>query len=305
MTAGNPPPGDTRQDRGFALLRLGEAESGDAAVVGAKAATLSRLRQVFSDRVPSGWALPAAQLAVFLEPEKPKKDQDAALESLRATMQRVLRDRASEHYAVRSSGLDEDSSEHSFAGQYRTVLGVSGAEALADAISSCVRSSSTPQIDAYRRGLGQLDVRAPGVLVQEMVPADRAGVAFTTNPVSGASEVVVDAGYGLGDLVVGGEITPDEFAVDDRGNLLRRKIGSKRRMSLLTADGVTQMPVPGALQRQASLSPPQLSAVVEAANLCRDTLGYQADVEWAIAEDTVFVLQARPVITPASRGAKS
>jgi pyruvate,water dikinase len=134
-----------------------------------------------------------------------------------------------------------------------------------------------------------------------MVPAERAGVAFTINPVSGASEVVVDAGYGLGDLVVGGEITPDEFAVDGRGNVLRKKIGSKRRMSLLTAAGVAQIPVPGAFQKQVSLSPPQLEAVVETANLCRATLGYQADVEWAIVGDTVFVLQARPVVTAAGR----
>jgi pyruvate,water dikinase len=300
MTSADPPPGETSEDIRFALLPLGQTSSQDAAVVGSKAATLSRLREAFPDRVPPGWALPVAQAAALLQTGDPAAEQQA-LKSLRATVERVVGAEASVSYAVRSSGLDEDSGEHSFAGQYLTVLGVSGADAVANAVCTCVRSCSAPHIDAYRKRAGQPDIGAPAVLIHEMVPAERAGVAFTVNPVSGASETVVDAGYGLGDLVVGGEITPDELAVDDRGNVLREKLGSKRRMSLLTADGVKQIAVPRALQQRMSLSPPQLSAIVETANLCKAILGYQADVEWAIADDRVFVLQARPVTAAAGK----
>jgi phosphoenolpyruvate synthase/pyruvate phosphate dikinase len=134
-----------------------------------------------------------------------------------------------------------------------------------------------------------------------MVPAERAGVAFTSNPVSGGEEIVIDAGYGLGDLLVGGEITPDEFGVDSDGNVLWEKVGSKSRMSVLTARGVAQLPIPQALRRQASLTQDQLAAVAEVAGLCRVELGYQADVEWAIAHGTVFVLQARPMTTGVPR----
>jgi pyruvate,water dikinase len=202
-------------------------------------------------------------------------------------------------YAVRSSGLDEDSPRHSFAGQYRTILGVRDDGSIADAVRDCARSCAAPSIDAYRQQAGHLDMRAPAIVIQEMVPAERAGVAFTFNPVSGAEEVVIDAGYGLADLVVGGEVTPDGLGVDGGGNVLWKKIGSKRRMSVLTADGIVRIPIPRAFRQRLSLAPLQIAAVAEAAELCRTTLGYHADVEWAIADGTVFVLQARPITTGA------
>ena len=296
MSAAVPQRGEPTPD--FSLLPLGQEEAQDPAVTGAKAATLARLRQAFPDRVPPGWVLPARSAAALLDAEG-GSDERATLGSLRATLRRALGAGRSTSYAVRSSGLDEDSPRHSFAGQYRTVLGVCGDSSLADAVRECARSCSAPHIDAYREQAGTLDVRAPAVLIQEMVPAERAGVAFTFNPVSGADEIVIDAGYGLADLVVGGEITPDGIGVDGRGNVLWKKIGSKRRMSVLTADGIVRIPIPRAFRQRLSLAPPQIAAIAKAAELCRKTLGYQADVEWAIADGAVFVLQARPITTGA------
>lgn len=284
----------------FPLLPLERDEAQDAAVAGAKAATLSRLRRSFPERVPPGWVLPATAATALLDAED-GGDGRATLEALRGALKRVLGDKGSTSFAVRSSGLDEDSPQHSFAGQYRTILGVRGADAVASAVRDCVRSCSAPQIDAYRERAGSAATGAPAVLVQEMVPAERAGVAFTANPVSGADEIVIDAGYGLADLVVGGEITPDGLGVDGDGRVLWKKIGGKRRMSVLTADGVVRIPIPPAFRRRLCLAPPQIAAVAEAAELCRSTLGYHADVEWAIVEDATLVLQARP-ITSGVRG---
>ncbi len=297
MSAAAPQQGEASPE--FPLLPLEQEEARDPSVAGAKAATLSRLRQALPGRVPPGWVLPAASTAALLDAEGGSEERPT-LESLRAGLQRALGSETSGVFAVRSSGLDEDSPRHSFAGQYRTLLGVRGDSSLADAVRACAHSGSAPHIDAYRQQAGSLNVGAPAVLIQEMAPADRAGVAFTSNPVSGADEVVIDAGYGLGDLVVGGEITPDELGVDGSGSVLWSKIGSKRRMSVLTADGVVQIPIPHAFRRRLSLAPAQIAAVAEAAELCRTTLGFHADVEWAIADGAVLVLQARPITATAS-----
>jgi phosphoenolpyruvate synthase/pyruvate phosphate dikinase len=281
----------------LSFLPLGQGETQDPALAGAKAATLSRLRQAFPHRVPPAWVLPAHSVSALAADGG--SEERPTLESLRAALKRALEGMTSTSYAVRSSGLDEDSPQHSFAGQYRTILGVRGESSLAEAICECARSWSAPHIDAYRRLAGTLDQGPPAIFVQEMVPAERAGVAFTSNPVSGGDEVVIDAGYGLGDLVVGGEITPDELGVDGSGKVLWEKIGGKRRMSVLTANGVVQIPIPCAFRQRLSLSPPQISAVAEAAELCATTLGYHADVEWAIADGEVLVLQARPITAAA------
>lgn len=281
------------------LLPLEQEEARDPSVAGAKAATLSRLRQAFPDRVPPGWVFPATSTAALLDAEG-GSEKLPMLESLRSALKRALGGETSTSYAVRSSGLDEDSPQHSFAGQYRTVLGVSGYASLAEAVRACARSGSASRVEAYRKRAGSLGMGAPAVLIQEMVPAERAGVAFTSNPVSGADEIVIDAGYGLGDLVVGGEIAPDELGVARGGEVLWEKVGSKRRMSVLTADGIVRIPIPRAFRQRLSLAPPQIAAVAEAAELCGTTLGYDADVEWAIADGAVLVLQARPITAGAS-----
>ena len=112
--------------------------------------------------------------------------------------------------AVRSSGLAEDLAEASYAGQYDTVLGVEGPEAVAERIGRCLASATSDQVRAYRGS----DARSQmAVLVQRMVPAEAAGVAFTANPVSGDTEVLVSAVKGPGDRLVSGEATPDEWVV--------------------------------------------------------------------------------------------
>lgn len=114
--------------------------------------------------------------------------------------------------AVRSSATAEDLPDLSFAGQHDTVLDVRG-EGVLDAVRRCWASLGTERAVAYRARNGITDA-AMGVVVQEMVPADAAGVLFTANPVTGArDETVVNAAPGLGEALVGGEVTPDEYVV--------------------------------------------------------------------------------------------
>src|SRR5262249_42862745 len=130
--------------------------------------------------------------------------------------------------AVRSSALGEDSRDATFAGQQESFLWVRGFEHLCDAVRDCWASLYTPRAIAYRRRLNVPDT-AMGVTVQEMVDAEVSGVLFTCNPVIGdPSMVAVNASWGLGIAVVGGETTPDDYLVSKiTGEVVRQTISSK------------------------------------------------------------------------------
>jgi len=217
-------------------------------------------------------------------------------------------------YAVRSSALDEDSAGYSFAGQYETALGLSSVSDIITAIGACVHSAGSSRIAAYRRAASfresmQESTPVVGVLIQEMVPADRAGVAFTINPLTGANEIVIDASFGLGDLLVSGQITPDEFIIDTScqdtsWQVSKLTVGSKRLMSVLTHHGIIRTPVPESLQVIPSLSDRQLNEIVSAARACERALGHPVDLEWAANGNMLFILQARPVTAILAAGAR-
>jgi pyruvate,water dikinase len=206
-------------------------------------------------------------------------------------------------YAVRSSALDEDLAGYSFAGQYETALGLSSVRDIIAAIGACVHSADSVRIAAYRRASVQESTSAVGVLIQEMVPADRAGVAFTINPLTGADEIVINAGFGLGDLLVSGQITPDEFIIDISGQVSKLTVGSKRLMSVLTHRGIVLTPVPESLQAIPSLSDGQLKEIISAARACESALGHPVDLEWAVNGSMLFILQARPITAIRTAGA--
>lgn len=173
--------------------------------------------------------------------------------------------------AVRSSAEGEDGGENSFAGQYETVLNVEGAAAVRRAIAHCVASADSERARAYR---GQQDV-AMHVVVQTMVDAHAAGVTFTADPVSARRELcVIDAVAGLGEALVSGEATPDHFAVDSDGRIVRRQ---------LAAD-------------EAVLGDPAILKLAEQARDAAERLGQPLDLEWAIdANGELYWLQARPI----------
>ncbi len=276
------------------VLELGDAVCNDAAVVGSKAAILSQLCSSMPDLIPPGIVIPAAAAAAAFAGDAPAAPADATRALLSAQVEQRIRP-ACTSYAVRSSALEEDSIDRSYAGQYTTVLARSTLDAILSAVAECVGSGSSARIRAYRRASR---VEADGnvaVLIQEMVAAERSGVAFTANPVSGASEVIINASYGLGDLLVSGEITPDELLFDADERISASTIGSKRFMSIVTPAGVRRLPVPEALQGQPALSDRQAHAVARAARMCEAQLGFPVDMEWAISMGTVFVLQARPI----------
>ncbi len=203
--------------------------------------------------------------------------------------------------AVRSSGTAEDLAEASFAGLHDTFLDVQGSDAVLAAVRRCWASLWTARAVHYRHDKG-FDHIAIGlaVVVQRMVAADVAGVMFTANPLSlRTDEFVVNASWGLGESVVSGVVTPDEFVVDrPSGAVKRRTLGTKAVQIVKHPDapGTLREAVPPARQQAFSLDEP---AIAELAKLGASVMahydGLPQDIEWAMAGGRFYLLQARPV----------
>jgi pyruvate,water dikinase len=258
---------------------LSELRAADAELFGGKSASLGELMAA-GVPVPPGFALSSA----------------AAEEDLGEAVARYG-ELGEPPVAVRSSAIGEDSADASFAGLQDTYLWVQGADAVRDAIRRCWASLDNPEAVAYRERMGG-PPPAMGVAVQEMVDAVVSGVLFTCNPVSGdPSSVAVNASWGLGLAVVGGEVTPDEYRVSKvTGEVLQRSIGPKEIEYRRGSDGPQRREVDPERRDAACLDDERLAALVELGKRVERHFGGHQDVEWAFdAAGEPFVLQSRPV----------
>ncbi|MGE3912669.1 MAG: PEP/pyruvate-binding domain-containing protein [Chloroflexota bacterium] len=284
------------------IVWLGEplAESRD--LVGGKVGPLSRLAASF--RVPPGFCLTteAHQLALVGCDVLPAAIQHSVAEAYHRLSAETGLDAPA--VAVRSSAVDEDGADTSFAGQHDTYLNVIGAEAVGSAIVRCWDSARAPRVMEYRRqhGLSTHGARI-AVLVQQLVVADVSGVIFSANPLTGnRDEVVVNASWGLGESVVGGSVTPDTFIVRTGGRLAdwqipERNLAEKRKMTVAVTGGTREVDVPRLLARQPSLSDEQLLEVARLARELESTMGWPVDLEFAYRDDVLYLLQCRPITT--------
>lgn len=178
-------------------------------------------------------------------------------------------------YAVRSSGLAEDGAEASHAGQFASILNVP-AEAVSAAIAEVAASGAGEGLAAYRATRGVAESAAPAVVVQAMIAADHAGVAFSADPVAGRRDrVVISATRGLGDRLVAGE-------VDGSGWWLARP---GLEVVAMTGDGE-------------GLTDQQVREVAELCLAAEAAFGGPQDIEWAIADAALYLLQSRPITSP-------
>jgi pyruvate,water dikinase len=197
--------------------------------------------------------------------------------------------------AVRSSAVGEDSAGASFAGAHCTVLGVCDPEAVVAAVRRVHASADAPQARAYRAQLGLGPARM-GVVVQELVPADVAGVLFTRNPVTGAAERVIEASWGLGEAVVAGLVVPDRYRLDVRGRVLERVTGEKDVAVRAGPGGAREIAVDGAEVHASCLNDVQLAELHALAEACDAVYGTSDhDIEFAFHAGAVFLLQRRPI----------
>ncbi len=198
--------------------------------------------------------------------------------------------------AVRSSATTEDGAVTSFAGQQETILGVSGENAVCQAVHRCWASLDSERAAAYRKHQGVSDVGvAMAVVVQRLVAAEVAGVLFTRDPMDpDGRRMLVEASWGLGESVVSGRVTPDRFALDyDTGRVTERHVSVKTVQ--VTAAGTE--PVPADKQAVACLGDEQLGQLAELGRRVETFYGAPRDVEWAWADGRFWLLQARPITT--------
>ncbi|MEJ2287650.1 MAG: PEP/pyruvate-binding domain-containing protein [Deinococcales bacterium] len=286
------------------IVWFDDQRSRDIALVGGKAASLSRLAS--GHRVPPGFCLTTAAYDAWSRTARPAHRQAGS--PLPQSLRAALRDAYAElgrrcgadplRVAVRSSAIDEDGVDASFAGQHETFLNIVGVDAVTEALIGCWSSGRSQRALAYREGSG-LDANGIhlAVLVQQLVPADAAAVVFSADPVSGRrEEVVIDANFGLGESIVGGSVTPDAYRVDKRsGAVVDRSIGSKTVMHIPVPGGTREVPVPRPLRAQPALTDEQCAACAALACSLEAEMGHPVDVECAFHDGQLYLLQCRAI----------
>ncbi|WP_089157650.1 rifamycin-inactivating phosphotransferase [Micromonospora sp. NBS 11-29] len=310
------------------VVGLDEIDREQGAAVGGKAAHLGELTRIEGVRVPVGFCVTtdAYREAVAGSPglgdalDRLSRLRPVDREAIRTQSARIrqavadiavsepaaaavtralarLGDQAA--YAVRSSATAEDQPTASFAGQQDTYLNVVGPAEVLRHVSRCWASLFTERAVTYRRRHG-IDDRAVrmAVVVQRMVLPDAAGVLFTADPVTGNRKVAtVDAGFGLGEALVSGLVTPDVFTVRDDA-VVTRTIAVKQRAGYAVPGGGTrERAVDPARQAQPALTDAQVLRLVRLGRRIEARFGCPQDIEWALVDDDFQILQSRPITT--------
>ncbi|MHA2294376.1 MAG: PEP/pyruvate-binding domain-containing protein [Candidatus Hodarchaeales archaeon] len=198
--------------------------------------------------------------------------------------------------AVRSSSPEEDLEGASFAGIYETVLGVTDS-ALEEAIKTCFASTLDERVVAYKQqhGYDPFDPKI-AVIIQKQVVSEVSGVAFSLNPVTNSyDDCVINANFGLGETVVDGTVTPDQFTVDKVKNKILEKVTGKKDVSHhVKAGGGTETRT-SAYPSVLCLTDDQVLAITSLTSHIETEYGKPMDIEWAYEEGQLYLLQARPI----------
>jgi len=206
--------------------------------------------------------------------------------------------------AVRSSAIGEDSASASFAGQQETYLWILGGSEVVRHVVRCWASLFTAQAIAYRAQMHTpVEDLAMGVVVQQMVPAEAAGVMLTIDPITGdQSGIVIEAAFGLGAAVVNGEVDPDRFCIDKHQLTLRSRTIGRKSMAYRfdpSVQGIRREDIPARLQTQPSVTDEEVVQLATLGRQMEQAMGRTQDIEWAVGpgadgQRQVFLLQARP-----------
>lgn len=203
--------------------------------------------------------------------------------------------------AVRSSATAEDLPTASFAGQQSTYLNVNGDKELLKSVQMCWASLFEPRAIFYRdRNKFDHNAVLISVVVQKMVNSECAGVMFTVNPVTNNhNEILIEGSYGLGEMVVSGEVTPDSFIIDKKSAKIKQKnIGTKNRMLIRDKNGKNlKLDVDARKQEQQVVPDSTISDIAKLGARIEQYFKYPQDIEWAIEKGQIYLLQSRPITT--------
>ncbi|PIQ24325.1 hypothetical protein COW36_24035 [bacterium (Candidatus Blackallbacteria) CG17_big_fil_post_rev_8_21_14_2_50_48_46] len=250
-----------------------------------------------------GWE---SLLEAFWQGELPFSELEKRFETaplpgpLKTALSTFLESHPNQHWAVRSSGLLEDLEGASFAGLYLTRLNIRGQSELEDAIKACWLSQYHERVQHYiqRQNLDPRQVQM-GVVLQAMIPAEKSGVLFSVNPLKGRdTEMLIEAVYGLGEALVGGEVTPSQYGYDwSSKTATERRIGEQSRQLLAIPEApfTTWQELSTEQSQTSVLSPAELEKLVALALQVQSTCGYPVDIEWVFAQNQFWLVQTRPI----------
>jgi pyruvate, water dikinase len=313
------------------LVDLQDVSEKDLPLVGGKAGKLGELireglpvppgfvvtteaYQAFVDATPLRAEIPAALASIHAEDPASVEAAAQRIRSmfeatpfpaeLRATLaeayERFVRQHSVRFAAVRSSATAEDLEGASFAGLQDTYLNVTGVDHILSAIRKCWGSLFTPRVLVYRqrKGFDHAAVRL-AVLVQKMVDATVSGILFTRDPNTGENHMIVEAGWGLGEAIVGGEVTPDHYVVDGATLKVVHKQISEQKVRLVRAEGGgnRREEIPADERKIQKLPDHRLHRLVSLARVIESHYRRPMDVEWCGDASAIYIVQARPVTT--------
>jgi len=307
----------------------------DVSLVGGKNASLGELTSIGLP-VPPGFALTVEFYRSFLEQnglsryinEKLEELDITDIEKLQKTGSEIrskilaadfppkLKDEIRRAYrdltrlgefpvAVRSSATAEDMADASFAGQQDTYLNVIGAENVLESVKRCLASLFSDRAISYRskRGFNHMDVGL-SVGIQKMVNSESSGVIFTIDPDSGNENImVIDSSWGLGEAVVSGKVIPDKFFIFKRNSeVVGRRLGPKTVMAKYGKNGTIFAETPKDKRTRFSLTVNQAKALAELAKKIEAHYKRNMDIEWAVENGSIYILQARPETVQSAKG---
>ncbi|MCR5596208.1 MAG: phosphoenolpyruvate synthase [Lachnospiraceae bacterium] len=291
------------------VLKFGEIVKEDVETAGGKGANLGEMTSA-KIPVPNGVVLTSDAYDAYMEHngiDPYSYEDNGALRKIivNGIFPGTLKDEIIKAYkglnspvAVRSSATAEDLSDASFAGQQETYLNVSGEEALLEAVRKCYASLWGDRAISYRKNTGYDTGRVRlAVVIQEMVRSDFSGVMFTSDPSGDAGNVHINASYGLGEAIVSGIVSPDEYITDKEGNILREHIGSKEVRIVYSGSGTNKEEVPKELRNKRVMTDDQIFRLVKEGMRIENHYGHPMDIEWAFADDKIYILQARSITT--------
>ena len=201
--------------------------------------------------------------------------------------------------AVRSSATAEDLPDASFAGQQETYLNVQGIESVLNGVRNCYASLWGNRAVSYRfhQGYDQTSVSI-AVVIQEMIESEKSGVLFTVNPVNKKeNEMQINASFGLGESVVSGRVTADSYIIDKSGNIIEVNIGSKETQIIYGDKETVEVSVNSDKRKTRALNDREILELMKCGLEIEKHYGMPMDIEWAIKNDIVYILQARAITT--------
>ncbi len=263
-----------------------EQNSKEYEQMGGKGAALAKIGQVI-DNIPKWFVI--SYLGFDIEK---KEILQEVIEEIKTRLKEFPED---SYFAIRSSAINEDSNDNSFAGQFDTYLYVKK-ENVITKVKQVYMSAFSERIESYRKENNINEISIPSVIIQKMVNSEKSGVAFGANPItSNVKETIISAVYGLGSGLVDGIANADTYIIKDEQ--IEKQIATKNVMHILEKGKIIEKPIVGNLETQQVLKDKEIIKVKELIEKANNYFGRFQDIEWAFEGENLYLLQSRPITT--------